>query len=99
MKAKLSIRERGLSYWQPGLFVVTTLANGESAATKAKNDESRSDDSDSDDDNMNKKQVVNGKAAKAAPVQKKDKSSDDDPEMRNPQLKLRRLTECNSHDW
>jgi hypothetical protein len=76
------------------------LANGESAAKKGKHDESRSDDcaSDDDDDNMNKKPVVNGKAAKAAPVQKKDKSSND-CEMRNPQLQLRGRTECNLHDW
>ena len=77
------------------------MANGKSAAKKGKHDESRSDDcaSDDDDDNMNKKPVVNGKAkAKAAPVQKKDKSSDD-CEMRNPQLQLRGRTECNLHDW
>ena len=99
-KKREKIKMKAKSYCQPGLFVVSILANGESAAKKGKHDESRSDDSASedDDDNMNKKPVVNGKGAKAASVQKKDKSSDD-REMRNQQLQLIGQTECNLHDW
>jgi len=62
------------------------MTNGDSAAKKAKKDESSSD-SDSDDDNKNKKPAAKA-AAKAAPVEKMEESSDDsDSEDEKPAAK------------